>query len=62
MSTGSQGQGSPTEPDEQGSSKEPPTILELQKMALQRALSTLDLDAAQSCTSCNSNSCNRLQQ
>ena len=36
----------------------PASVLELQRMVLDRALANLDLDAAQSCTSCNSNSCN----
>jgi hypothetical protein len=44
---------------EQDSSKESPTVLELQRIALHKALSTFDLDAAvQSCTSCQSNTCN----
>jgi hypothetical protein len=49
---------------EQGSSKgsptvsELPTVLELQRMALQKALSSLELAAPQSVTSCNTGSCN----
>lgn len=42
----------------EGSSTQPPSILDLQRLALEKALSSLDLDAAQSCTSCNSKSCN----
>jgi hypothetical protein len=47
-----------TSGSQEGSSTQPPSILELQRMALNKALETLDLEAAQSCTSCNSNSCN----
>jgi hypothetical protein len=50
---------------EQGSSKEesptvsqPSTVLELQRMALRKALSTLDLEAVRfTCTSCTHDSC-----
>lgn len=42
----------------EGSPTQAPSILDLQRLALEKALASLDLDAAQSCTSCNSNSCN----
>jgi hypothetical protein len=41
-----------------GSGQKPSDVLELQRMALAKAISSVDLDAAQSCTSCNTNSCN----
>jgi hypothetical protein len=41
-----------------GSSTETPSILDLQRLALEKALTSLDLDAPQSATSCNSKSCN----
>jgi hypothetical protein len=42
-----------------GSAQRPSNVLELQRMALERAISSLDLEAAQSCTSCGTGSCNR---
>jgi hypothetical protein len=41
-----------------GSARQPSDVLELQRMALAKAISSLDLDATQSCSSCNSESCN----
>jgi hypothetical protein len=58
MTSDSQQHGSPTEPREQASATEASTVLELQRMALQRVLSAVDLEAVQSCTSCTSGSCN----
>ena len=36
----------------------PASVLELQRMALRRALLNVDLEAVNSCSSCNTGSCN----